>query len=42
MYAAGKPQADIRAKIFEYLSALEGPAGIAAKEKTQKVLVNYM
>ncbi|KAK6011557.1 hypothetical protein OSTOST_23351, partial [Ostertagia ostertagi] len=26
MYADGKPQAEIRAKIFEYLSELEGPA----------------
>ncbi|KAL6743745.1 hypothetical protein Aduo_016752 [Ancylostoma duodenale] len=42
MYASGKSQADIRAKIFEYLSALEGPAGIAAKEKTQKECYKWM
>ncbi|KAK6023050.1 hypothetical protein OSTOST_11226, partial [Ostertagia ostertagi] len=42
MYADGKPQAEIRAKIFEYLSELEGPAGAAAKEQTRKECYKWM
>ncbi|KHJ89584.1 hypothetical protein OESDEN_10588, partial [Oesophagostomum dentatum] len=42
MHASGKSHADIRAKIFEYLSALEGPAGIAAKKQTQKECYKWM
>ncbi|PIO77424.1 phage protein, HK97 gp10 family [Teladorsagia circumcincta] len=42
MYADGKPQAEIRAKIFEFLSELEGPAGSAAKEQTQKECYKWM
>uniref|UniRef100_A0A0K0DRF2 Polyprotein allergen nematode domain-containing protein n=1 Tax=Angiostrongylus cantonensis TaxID=6313 RepID=A0A0K0DRF2_ANGCA len=42
MYADGKPQAEIRARIFEFLSAIEGPAGLAAKEQTRKECYKWM
>ncbi|CAJ0588631.1 unnamed protein product [Cylicocyclus nassatus] len=42
MHASGKSHADIRAKIFEFLSELEGPAGIAAREQTQKECYKWM
>ncbi|VDL84789.1 unnamed protein product, partial [Nippostrongylus brasiliensis] len=42
MYADGKPQAEIRAKIFQYLSSLDGPSGAAAKEQTQKECYKWM
>ncbi|XGW05352.1 hypothetical protein V3C99_016038 [Haemonchus contortus] len=42
MYADGKPHAEIRAKIFEFLSKLEGPAGAAAKEQTRKECYKWM
>ncbi|VDM74044.1 unnamed protein product, partial [Strongylus vulgaris] len=42
MHASGKSHADIRAKIFEFLSELEGPAGVAAREQTQKECYKWM
>ncbi|KAK5971508.1 hypothetical protein GCK32_010845, partial [Trichostrongylus colubriformis] len=42
MYADGKPHEDIRAKIFTFLSELDGPAGAAAKDQTQKECYKWM
>ncbi|KAK6048724.1 hypothetical protein COOONC_13771, partial [Cooperia oncophora] len=42
MFADGKPHSDIRAKIFEFLKELEGPAGMAAREKMQKECYKWM
>ncbi|KAJ1362199.1 DVA-1 polyprotein [Parelaphostrongylus tenuis] len=42
MHADGKPQDEIRAKIFEFLSSLEGPAGLAAKEQARKECYKWM
>uniref|UniRef100_Q24702 DVA-1 polyprotein n=1 Tax=Dictyocaulus viviparus TaxID=29172 RepID=DVA1_DICVI len=42
LYADGRSQADIRAKIFEFLSSIDGPAGVAAKAQIQKECYKWM